>query len=76
MTTDRIIDQISSLGYAVREFRVNGVVEFHAVPLKGPHSPRPGRIPQVGGCDAADAGTGLRIGGHAKPIAWSGIHDR
>ena len=45
MTTARIIDQISRLGYVVREFRVNGTVEFHAVPLKGD------AVPQVARCN-------------------------
>ena len=35
MTADCIIAHIRSLGYVVKEFHVNGVVEFHAVPLKG-----------------------------------------
>jgi hypothetical protein len=48
LTTDRIIDQISSLGYVVREFRVNGVVEFHAVPLSGDAPP------QVARCNDGD----------------------
>lgn len=45
LTTDRIIDQISHLGYVVREFRINGTVEFHAVPLKGD------ALPQVARCN-------------------------
>lgn len=45
LSTDRIIDQISRLGYVVREFRVNSTVEFHAVPLKGD------ALPQVARCN-------------------------
>jgi len=33
--TPAILTQIRGLGYVVKEFRVNGVVEFHAVSLKG-----------------------------------------
>ncbi|HSZ59447.1 MAG TPA: hypothetical protein VK797_27635 [Tepidisphaeraceae bacterium] len=43
MTTDRVLDHIRQLGYVVKEFRVNGVVEFHAVPLKGDEPPQVAR---------------------------------
>ena len=33
--TAAILGQIRSLGYIVKEFRVNGTVEYHAVPLSG-----------------------------------------
>ena len=48
LTTDQIIHHIHSLGYVVKEFRVNGVVEFHAVPLKGDDPP------QVARCNDGD----------------------
>ena len=32
-TTAAILDHVRSLGYVVKEFRVNGTVEFHAVHL-------------------------------------------
>jgi len=34
-TTTIILDRVRRLGYVVKEFRINGTVEFHAVPLDG-----------------------------------------
>jgi hypothetical protein len=34
-TTAAILAQVRSLGYIIKEFRVNGTVEFHAVPFSG-----------------------------------------
>ena len=54
MLATSIIRQIESLGYVVKEFRVNNTVEFHAVSLSG--SP-----PQVGRCnDGADDDSAYR----------------
>jgi hypothetical protein len=44
-TTEAVLSHIQSLGYIVREFRVNGTVEYHAVPLKGEE------LPQVARCN-------------------------
>jgi hypothetical protein len=46
--TAAILAQVRSLGYVVKEFRVNGVVEFHAIPLKGDAPP------QVARCNDGD----------------------
>ena len=42
-TTSIILDQVRSLGYIVKTFRVNGTVEMHAVPLKGDEPPQVAR---------------------------------
>jgi hypothetical protein len=34
-STSTILDHIRSLGYLVKEFRVNDTGEFHATPLRG-----------------------------------------
>jgi hypothetical protein len=34
-TTTAILAQVRGLGYIVKEFRVNGTVEYHAVPFSG-----------------------------------------
>jgi hypothetical protein len=39
-TTAAILAQVRSLGYLVKEFRINGTVELHAVPLKGDKPPQ------------------------------------
>ena len=47
--TDAILSQIRSLGYVVKEFRVNGTVEFHAVPFKGDS------LPMIARCNDGEA---------------------
>ena len=39
-TTAAILAHVRSLGFIVKEFRLNGTVEFHAVPLKGDVPPQ------------------------------------
>lgn len=46
--TAAILAHIRSLGYIVKEFRVNGTVEYHAVPLRGDAEP------QVARCNDGD----------------------
>jgi hypothetical protein len=49
-----IIRQVESLGFIVKEFRVNNTVEFHAVPLDG-------SSPQIARCnDGADDDSAYR----------------
>lgn len=48
MPTDAILHHVQSLGYIVKEFRVNGVIEFHAIPLKAD------MLPQIGRCNDGD----------------------
>jgi hypothetical protein len=43
-TTRAILQQVGSLGYIVKTFRINGTVEIHAVP-------RDGGDPQVARCN-------------------------
>jgi len=46
--TDAILSQIRSMGYIVKEFRINGTVEMHAVDLTGE------REPQIARCNDGD----------------------
>ena len=41
--TTAILAHVRSLGYIVKEFRVNGTVELHAVPLAGDAPPQVAR---------------------------------
>ena len=45
--TAAILNHLRSIGFIVKEFHVNGVVEFHAVPLDGSE-------PQVARCNDVD----------------------
>lgn len=44
---DAILAHIRALGYIVKEFRVNGTVEYHAVPV-------PNGEPQIARCNDGD----------------------
>ncbi len=46
--TASLVQQIESLGYIVKVFRVNGTVEMHAVPLRGASDP------QIARCNDGD----------------------
>lgn len=46
--TAAILTQIRSLGYIVKEFRVNGTVEYHAIPRTADAEP------QVARCNDGD----------------------
>ena len=43
MSADAILNHVRSLGYIIKEFRINGAVELHAVPLRGDCDPQVAR---------------------------------
>ena len=43
MNADVILNHVRSLGFIIKEFRINGTVEYHAVPLKGDADPQVAR---------------------------------